>query len=264
MFNNTIPSYMPMGQSQPYASAQSPQMPSPMGIATSAYKKGGMVKKKKKLTPAHMSRAELDVMDLLQGGTERHNQSGARSYSHLEELLSNPHLMKKIYHHASMAQHHEHHANGGLTGLTKNKVDQMKANGIHGDHEVALIGPHTHHFLNSFADHASLNPQDGHPQYFNLGNFFKGIGNTIVHGVQTAGNAISNGLNQVGNYVKPVINGIGQAKSFMDKTGITPMLEAGATAIAPEIAIPAIAAANTANYLNKGKQAYGAFQHLVG
>lgn len=135
------------------------------------YARGGKVKKAH-LTLAHMSPHELNILDHLQGGTERHNKSGIRSYSHLEELLRNPHIRSSVHHHA-----HEHRAEGGT--ISHEELEQFKHDGRHGDTEAALIGPHTHHLFNMMAGHSTRNPHDGHPEYFSLKGALSGLWNSI-------------------------------------------------------------------------------------
>lgn len=137
--------------------------------------------RRNKMILAHFSPHELTAMDEQQGSIHRDKKYGIRSYPHLEELLSNPHLMASVHHHAM-----EHHAHGGEVG---HMGHFSEANGMHGDTERAYIGPITRHFLDSYA-RQSINPRDGHPQYWSLGSFLGGLGNTLRRGVSSVGNAI--------------------------------------------------------------------------
>jgi vacuolar-type H+-ATPase subunit H len=130
------------------------------------FKRGGQVKNS--YVAAHFSKKELDALDHLQGGSERHNKTGIRSYKGLEALLKNPHLLKLIHEHST-----SHHAEGG-------SIQGMAHNGRHGDTEMAFIGPHTRQLLDKLAGHKTRNPYDGHPEYFSLGKMLGGIGKTIM------------------------------------------------------------------------------------
>jgi hypothetical protein len=213
----------------PYQSYNNPApMPGMMYAqgAPTTYAHGGRVRKKS-LTLAHMSPSELHVLDHLQGGTERHNKSGVRSYSHLEELLNNPHIRANVHHHAR-----EHHAMGGDAGMSPAEVHHMAHYGRGGDTEMALIGPHTHHLFNAMAGYSTRNPHDGHPEYFNLKgtlgglwNSIKGAGSTIGQGLQyiaphakELGKAALPYLGQIGEAALPTLGNIATEK-LGDKYG---------------------------------------------
>lgn len=130
--------------------------------------RGGRAKHRR-MVIAHFNPRELDVLDHLQGETERCPKTGLRSYSHLEELFKNPHIVANVHHHAR-----KHHAMGGSAEL-----EHLAEGGRHGDSEIALIGPHTHHLLNQLAGHSTRNPNTGHPEYWSLKNFLSGAWDTI-------------------------------------------------------------------------------------
>jgi hypothetical protein len=182
----------PMGmsaQQPPYQpTANFNNQPSLGAPVNPGYAHGGRVRKAP-LTAAHMSKHELEVMDHLQGGTEK-NRHGARCYSHLEELLKNPHLRMSIHHHGM-----EHKMAGGeVDHMTQEELHRFRENGRNGDDEVAMIGPHTHHYLNMMAGHSTRNPHDGHPEYFSLGSALTGL----WKGVKGAGSAIGRGAASLG------------------------------------------------------------------
>jgi len=196
------PQHMPMGA---YTA------PAPLPV----YAHGGRVRKAT-LTLAHMSPHELNILDHLQGGTERHNKSGVRSYSHLEELLKNPHIRANVHHHAR-----EHHAMGGDADMSHAEVQHLAHYGRGGDTEMALIGPHTHHLFNAMAGYSTRNPHDGHPEYFSLKGALsglmkgiKGVGSTVMKGVKAAAPT----LGAIGRAALPAVSNIVQDK-FGDKMG---------------------------------------------
>ena len=209
MMGNQMPSSGPMPQP---SMGQAP-MPS--------YAHGGKVKKAA-MTLAHMSPHELNILDHLQGGTERHNKSGIRSYSHLEELFKNPHLREQFHHHAA-----EHHAMGGEAGedghdmchggmdhMSQGGMEHLKQDGRHGDTEMALIGPQTHHFFNQMAGQSTRNPHDGHPEYWSLGGALSGLAKGIKGGASAIGRgamAAGRGAYSLAKRAAPTLGAIGQA-----------------------------------------------------
>lgn len=164
-----------------------PTQQAPAMTMPNAYAHGGRTKRGK-LVMAHFSPKELDVLDHLQGKQERCPRTNMRSYTHLEELLKNPHILSSVHHHAHHAQahhhpHHEqhahHHAHGGPEHYGHH-LDQVAHHGVHGDTELALIGPHTHHVFNKLAAPGTVtNHIDGRPQYWSLGGALGGLWNTI-------------------------------------------------------------------------------------
>lgn len=127
--------------------------------------KGGRAKHHKIL--AHFNPKELHVMDHLQGHTERCPKTGLRSYSHLEELLKNPHIVGTVHRHA----HRQHHAMGG-------DIAQLEQGGRHGDTEMALIGPHTNHLFHQLAGRSTINPNTGHPEFWSMSSV---LGLSLIH-----------------------------------------------------------------------------------
>ena len=150
--------------------------PSPMMTALA---RGGKVKHRKVI--AHFNPKELHILDHLQGHQERDHKTGLRSYSHLEELLKNPHIIGSIHRHTA-----HHHAQGGGAYL-----HHLREGGRHGDTELALIGPHTHHLFNQLAHGSTINPHTGHPEYWSLGGILGGIGSALKSGASTIGKGIS-------------------------------------------------------------------------
>ena len=157
---NSAPTQSPFQANMSAQSQPNPQQPQ------QNFKRGGRVKNS--YVAAHFSKKELDALDHLQGGSERHNKTGIRSYKGLEALLKNPHLLKLIHEYST-----SHHAEGG-------SIQGMAHNGRHGDTEMAFIGPHTRQLLDKLAGHKTRNPYDGHPEYFSLGKMLGGIGKTIM------------------------------------------------------------------------------------
>jgi hypothetical protein len=177
--NNQLPA--------PYELNQAPQPPQ-------NYAKGGHAKGK--MIIAHFSPNELNVMDHLQGKEERCPKSGVRTYTHLEELLKNPHLKEKVHEHAR-----KHHAHGGSTyGVPE--LEHLAAGGRHGDTELSMICHHTHQLFNQFAGHATRNPHTGHPEYWSLGGALGGLWNTVKGGAGQAWDAAKNYGGQALNAVK--------------------------------------------------------------
>jgi hypothetical protein len=153
----------------PYELNSSANMNYPTATPAPMMAHGGRAKRPK-MVIAHFNPKELDVMDHLQGNQERCPRTGLRSYSHLEELVKNPHIVSNIHHHARR----HHHAMGGAESL-----HHLAEGGRHGDTEIAMIGPHTHHLFNQLAGGGSINPHTGHPEFFNLKNFLGGAWNAI-------------------------------------------------------------------------------------
>lgn len=170
-------------------SAPPPNSQSPQYLA-----RGGHASKHKKMTLVHMNPHELSLLDHLQGGSE-YGHGGIKAYSHLEELLKNPHIVESIHRHAH--HHRQHHAYGGPS------QQNMAALGRHGDSELAMIGPHTHGLFNQIAGYPTRNPYTGHPEYFSIGGALSGLWNTIKGAVPTVTNAIKG--------ILPHAKGIAQA-----------------------------------------------------
>lgn len=165
-FNSSQPVSEP--QPLPYPGTmqqQQPQMPQPtLGQAMQRpgnmqqqpqpmqqYAKGG-VARSKKMVIAHFNPRELDVLDHLQGSRKECGKTGVRSYSHLEEIFKNPHILNNI--HTSVQKHHAH---------------------------------------KQLEDH--VNPNTGHPEYWNIGPTLSSLGNSLG---TLAGNAYS-GLKKMGS-----------------------------------------------------------------
>lgn len=167
-------------QPQP-AMGQQPSSPYPSMTMPNAYAHGGRIKRGRMVT-AHFNPRELDVLDHLQGKKEEDPRSGMRSYSHLEELLKNPHIRAGVHHHT-----HRHRAMGG--GMDPHA---LASHGVHGDSEIAMIGPHTHQILSSLAEPGTIrNHQDGRPQYWSLGSTLGGLWNTIKGAAGSVADAAS-------------------------------------------------------------------------
>src|SRR5882762_864435 len=163
--NTSIPAPYEMNNSM----NSSPQLP--------AMAKGGSAKHKKVL--AHFNPKELQVMDHLQGHVERCPKTGLKSYSHLEELFKNPHIIGNVHKHNNAQR--EHHAMGG-------NVDHLAAGGRNGDTEMALIGPNTQHLFHQIAGRSTTNPNTGHPEFWSLG----GLGGALSGAASAAGRGLSN------------------------------------------------------------------------
>src|SRR5574338_407610 len=128
--------------------------------------KGGRTSKGHKgMEKVHMNSHELEILDHLQGGAE-HGPGGIKVYSHLEELLKNPHIIRQVHHHAR-----HHHAAGG--------IENLKRMGRFGDNQIAMIGPNTQHLFNYLAGGPTKNPETGHTEYWTIGNALSGLWNTV-------------------------------------------------------------------------------------
>lgn len=175
----------------PYEISQNPTNTYP----AQAYARGGSTKKHKGLIAAHVNPQELNIMDHLQGHQE-HGPGGVRIYSHLEEILKNPHLSHAVHKHA----HHnkrQHHASGG-------DIERLKTGGRYGDTEIAMIGPHTHHLFNQLAGHATRNPNTGHPEYYDITGALSGLWNTFKGVAAPA-------MSSIASNVMPAVKNIAQA-----------------------------------------------------
>ena len=160
--NSAIPSPYELNQPQmPSQNFMQGQMPMSQGLA-----RGGKPRNPK-MIKVHMNSRESNILDNLQGGRE--DKDGLKSYSNLEHLLKNPHLVNSVHHHTR-----RRHAQGG------NIPDQEAAQeGRHGDNEIVQIGPHTHHLFNQLATHHALNPHTEYPEYWSLGPALGGLWDTI-------------------------------------------------------------------------------------
>jgi hypothetical protein len=178
--------------------------------------KGGRAKHQKIL--AHFNPKELHVMDHLQGHTERCPKTGLRSYSHLEELLKNPHIVGTVHRHAR-----QHHAMGG-------NIARLEAGGRHGDTEMALIGPHTNHLFHQLAGRSTINPNTGHPEFWSMNSVLSGLGGAL----KGAGSAAARGLSSVASAAAPLArqaaSAIGQGARSLGTNAL-----AAAKAAAPHV-----------------------------
>lgn len=171
-----------------------------------SYKKGGGIKRGK-LVAVHISHPEVDGMDFLQGKIERDPRTGMRSYTHMEELLKNPHFLTQVYRHA----HAHHAAHGGHMGPINPHA------GMHGDTETVLIGPHTQRVFDHLArsmgvpEHELRNPVDGHPQYFSLGSILGGIGSALGGALPSIGNAVKGALPSLGGLASKAAGAVSNA-----------------------------------------------------
>lgn len=159
------------------ANSNSPELEIP------AMAKGGRAKHKKVL--AHFNRKELHIMDHLQGHTERCPKTGIRSYSHLEELFKNPHIVGTVHRHAHA--HRAHHAIGGA-------IEHLAQGGRHGDTEMAMIGPHTQHVFHQLAGRSTTNPHTGHPEFWSIGPALAGLGGALKGAGTAAARGIASGV----------------------------------------------------------------------
>lgn len=184
--NESLPAPYELNQAQPQ-----PQ----------AFARGGSAKssKKSKMILAHFNPTELHVLDHLQGHQEKCGKTGLRSYSHLEELLKNPHIVNSVHHHVR-----QHHAEGGST-YGAHELEHLAHEGRNGDTEMALIGPHTHHVFNSLAGHPTINPYSGHPEYFSL----KGVLGGLWNGIKGVGSKIGGIAKSA--FQSPAVQGLAQA-----------------------------------------------------
>ncbi len=166
-------------------------LPSPYQLAAPAYngysfKRGGKVRSKK-MTLAHFNPHELNVLDHLQG-KETRGRDGVRSYDHLEELLSNPHIINHVHNHVK-----KHFASGGQLTYGSPELQHLAQSGRNGDSEIAAIGPRTQRLFDGVLGHTPLNPYTGHPEYWSLGGALGGLWNGIKSGA-------SNLYDQARNY----------------------------------------------------------------
>lgn len=209
-----------MSPSMQPPSMQNPQMASSMQPSSSMpqqnlpqYAHGGRIKRGK-MVVAHFNPHELHELDHYQGKTERCPRTGMRSYSHLEELLKNPHILNHIH---QVAKHHAMGgqiggmslAHGGSPNYHNAHLNHMAHEGVHGDTELALIGPHTRNVFDHLAHGNTINPHTGHPQYWSLGGMLSGLGSALKGGASK----IKTGLASLGQRAMPAIQSA--AKGFM-------------------------------------------------
>lgn len=205
------------------------ELNSPMGPSMAAPMARGGRAKHRKMVIAHFNPKELNVMDHLQGHQERCPKTGLRSYSHLEELFKNPHIVSNVHKHTRAQQH----AYGGPA------LQHLAAGGRRGDSEIALIGPHTHHLFDNLAAHRTRNPYTGHPEYFSLGNMLGGAWNAVKGVAKDAlapiggavGEALGGPAGSVlgelgGNMISNVFGGGGKSQENASQTPVNPNLQA--------------------------------------
>lgn len=187
--NSSLPAPYELNNSMNSTTSMNPQTNS---AEAPSFARGGRAKHKKIL--AHFNPKELHVMDHLQGHTERCPKTGLKSYSHLEELFKNPHIVGNVHKHNHA--HREHHAMGG-------NIDQMAHEGRHGDTEMALIGPHTNHLFHQIAGRSTTNPHTGHPEFWSLGGLSGILG--------TAGRNLATGASKFAKVAAPIARKTGTA-----------------------------------------------------
>lgn len=186
-------------QQSPSQPAAAPSM-QPQYNMPQSYAHGGRPKRGK-MVLAHMNPKELNVLDHVQGKQERCPRSNLRSYSHLEELLKNPHILHKVH------QHVQSHCQGGRAYADGGHAhgQALASHGVHGDTELAMIGPHTHQVFNHLArmqghkEGDLVNSQDGRPQYWSLGDTLGGVWNSIKGAGANAASDAWNGLKGAGS-----------------------------------------------------------------
>lgn len=167
-------------------------------LAGLAFNRGGKVPRG--LIAVHMNPQELDVLDHLQGH-RKHAPDHNRMYPDLEGVFRNAHIKSGMIDHAK-----QHYASGGHVG---HMSPISASNGIHGDSQIAYIGPHMRQVFNEALGHKyDRNPYDGHPQYYGLGDFFNSIGS----GLKSVWRTVSPYVGPIGRTLLPVVShGIGQA-----------------------------------------------------
>lgn len=178
------------------------------GEGSQQLKTGGRVRSRHhKMIAAHFNPEELHVLDQLQGSIERSKKDGRRSYPKLDAVLANPHISGAVHHHST-----RHMAHGGHMEPARPQY------GMHGDTEIAYIGPHLRHLLDRYAGHKTQNPIDGHPQYFSLSGLFSGLGNAISGGFNKltgmlpgpVGNFLNQGVNALGGIARTALPGLAE------------------------------------------------------
>jgi len=176
---------------------------------SSPYAKGGRTKRVKMII-AHFNPKELDALDLLQGKREEDPKTGMRSYSHLEELLKNPHILKNLFQYVGNSRPssspRKPHAEGGhLHDYKDDRLNKMADLGVHGDTELGLIGPHTKNVFDTIlgiTEHQPQhNPHSKHPHYAFLDNIIGGMGKILSP-------VISPMTSALGHFVPPVLDTI--------------------------------------------------------
>jgi hypothetical protein len=184
-----------------------------------SFARGGRAKHKKVI--AHFSPQELHVMDHLQGHQERCPKTGLRSYSHLEEILKNPHILGTVHKHTH--EHRQRHARGG-------EIEHLRRGGRNGDTELALIGPHTHHLLHQLAGGSTTNPHTGHPEFWSLGSVLGGLGSALKGAASTVGKGISSAAKAAAPFAQKAFSTIGQGAKALGTHALS-----AAKAAAPHI-----------------------------
>ncbi len=150
------------------------------------YARGGKIKRGKMIV-AHFNPHELNELDHLQGKKETCPHTGMRSYAHLEEILKNPHIFRNLMNNVQAGtikrtpSNHDQKTSEQRPHDYKNaELNEMADKGVHGDSELALIGPHTRHTFDSIIEmngkSPSHNPESGHPHYWELNGFTSGLG----------------------------------------------------------------------------------------
>ncbi len=195
-----------MGMSPDANSSQ--RMQTPLGMAPQSqpmagYAHGGSIGKPRSSAPrgmiwADMNPHEVQILEHLQGKSERHPESGKRSFKHIDELMKNPHILNMVHHHAAK------YGDGGLI-----HGEHAAQHPTHGDLESVLIGKHTNNVLKHLAGrHLTYNPDNGDPQYWSLGGALGGLWDTLKSGANTAYEGLKSAaptIGKIGNAALPYI-----------------------------------------------------------
>jgi len=178
------------------------------------YAGGGHVKKapKSDFVLAHMSPQELRELEEIQGG-EQYGKYGLKHLGGVGELVNNPHMLQ--------AGVEGHYAHGGEVA---EDLQRMRQDGRYGDTRLALVPRKLSKIFNKLLGGVSRNPRDGHPEYFGLGGFIKGLAKKVMPSggignmVRRGFNAMTGGQNArqfMGQMGRSALQGVGQMAQNM-------------------------------------------------
>lgn len=227
---NTMNSSAMPQHSMPMQSTQMPQqMQQPMAMATGGHATHDNDDEDGDMDMAHFNKDELDDLDALQGGKMHLPGTRIRHYGPLEHALAHNSEVQK-----AMGDHINAYMKGGQIHHVRAMAKHMKANGRHGDKEVAFIGPRTREMFRHLAGGESINPQDGQPEYFSFGGLFSGLKNVAARAATHAGNVAGKVATHAGNAYKkaaPIMQNMAtKASQFASSPHGQNLLNAGLTA----------------------------------
>lgn len=175
---------------------------------------------KKGMSLCHMSKGELDGLDILQGGKDIDKRTGFRQYPALGKIIELPGI-KDIFRHVMNEVGEKGHISSDLEKIYKtskevmnipfeeapgeklNPEKQLSKHGRQGDNQMAFLPHNVVEFFLELKGEPSINPKDGLLEFF-----FKKVFKAITSPVTSVLNAVSGGR---GNEIIRIASTIGGA-----------------------------------------------------